>query len=159
MTASVCKEAFRKRGYYVPLQPKAPSYLLLSPGHVRGLLRVEGVCDAPHDKNIQLQLLFAILFVPLELLQVLFLLAGGGRARAGRTGAAAAAARRQSARALAGPARGDAGSGLGCHRLFALLLHYPIRFLLAGRRVQHLGLCVARLAGLQLNAVLYSSAV
>lgn len=86
-------------------RPQAPAYLLLSPGHVRGLLRIEGVCDAPHDKNIQLQLLFAVLLVPLELLQVLFLLAGGGRARAGRTGAAAAAAGGQSARALACPAR------------------------------------------------------
>lgn len=142
MTASVCKEAFGKRGYDVRVQPKAPSYLLLSPGHVRGLLGVEGVCDAAHDKNIQLQLLFAVLLVPVELLQVLLLLAGGGGARACRTGAAAAAAGRQSARALAGPARGDAGTGLGCHRLLALLLHYPIGFLLAGRRVQHLGLCV-----------------
>lgn len=115
-------------------------YLLLSPCHVCGLFCIEWISDASHHKNIQLQLLFTVVFLPLQLLQILFLLAGGGRARAGRTGTAAAAAGRQSARALAGPARRDAGSGLRCHHLFALLLYYPIRFLLAGRWIQHLAL-------------------
>lgn len=135
-TSAIWKEAFRQ---HVLINDAFCSrrgpYLLLSPCHVGGLFCIEGVRDASHHKNIQLQLLLALVLVPLQLLQVLFLLAGGGRARAGRTGAAAAAAGRQSSRALAGPARRDAGSGLRCHRLFALLLHYPVRFLLAGRRV------------------------
>lgn len=115
-------------------------YLLLSPRHVCGLLGVERIGDASHDKHIKLQLLLAILFLALQLLQVVFLFAGGRRARAGRSGATAAAAGRKSAGALAGPTRGDAGSGLGGHHFFALLLHYPVRLLLAGRRIQHLSL-------------------
>lgn len=110
-------------------------YLLLSPCHICGLFCIEWVSDASHHKNIQLQLLFTVFFLSLQLLQVFFLLASGWRARAGRACTAAAAAGRQSTRALAGPAWRYAWSSLGGHCLFAFLLHYPIRFLLAGRRV------------------------
>lgn len=110
-------------------------YLLLPPCHICGLFCIEWVSDTSHHKNIQLQLLFTVFFLSLQLLQIFFLLASGWRARAGRARTAAAAAGRKSTRALAGPAWRDAWSGLGGHRLFAFLLHYPIRFLLAGRRV------------------------
>ena len=118
--------------------PRWP-YLLLSPCHVSGLFCIEWIGDAPHYKDIKLQLLFTLLFLPLQILHLLFfLLTGSRRTRTSWSGAAATAARRQSARALAGPAWRYAGSGLGCHHLLAFLLHYPIRFLLAGRWIQHL---------------------
>lgn len=93
-TSAMWKEAFRQHVVMNYAFATEGPYLLLSPCHVRGLFCIEWVSDASHHKNIQLQLLLALVLVPLQLLQILFLLAGGWRARAGRTGAAAAAARR-----------------------------------------------------------------
>lgn len=130
-------------------------YLLLPAGHVGGLLGVEGVGDAAHDEDVELQLLLPLLLLPLQPLQLVLLLltghrgagAGGPRRAAAApaglqppgaptaTGAAAAAA----ARALAGAAGREPRRGGRQRLLAALLLYQLLRLLLAGRRVQHRG--------------------
>lgn len=76
-TSAMREEAFRQHVVInYAFATKGP-YLLLSPCHICGLFCIEWVSDASHHKNIQLQLLFALFLIPLQLLQVIFLLAGG----------------------------------------------------------------------------------
>lgn len=115
---------------------EAGAHLLLPAGHVRGLLGVEGVRDAPRDEHVELQ---PEPLLPLLSLQALLLLpalaqhrrAGAGAGCPGRPGLPAPRVpgrRRQRARRAAARSH---------QHVPPLLFQQLIGLLLAGGRVQH----------------------
>lgn len=115
------------------------THLLLPPGHVCGLLGVEGVRDASHHEDVELQAdppLLLLIQLPLGFVSPL---ADHRGARApGSVRATAARAPRRVPPPF--PSRGGQRSlrTAGRHRhLAALLLQPLVRLLFAGRRVQH----------------------
>lgn len=120
------------------LHAPLPSYLLLSSRHVGRLLRVKRIGNTAHHKDVKLEPLLSLLFLPLHLFQIiLFLVDRHWGARARWTGIGASAWL-QPTGAFAGPAwRHPRTTSLGRRHHFALFFHNLLRLLLAGWWVQH----------------------